>query len=130
MDERVKDLLERVRQTAEVVGEVAGTTARYAGKCAGNLVDLTKLNLQIFDLNSEVSELLKSAGQIVYQAHLGENTDDDALAAILSQLDVKNAQVMELKERVSTLKNVKPCPACGEPCGREDRFCKACGASL
>ena len=130
MDERVKDLLARVRQTAQAVGEAAGTTARYAGKCAGSIIDVTKLNLQIFDLNSEASELLKSAGQVVYQAHLGEDTDDAALAAILSELDVKNAQVMELKERVSTLKNVKPCPACGEACGREDRFCKACGASL
>ena len=130
MDERVKDLLERVRQTAEVMGEVAGTTARYAGKCAGNLVDVTKLNLQIFDLNSEVSELLKAAGQTVYQAHLGEETDDEALAVILDELDVKNAQVAELKERVAALRNAKTCPACGEPCGREDRFCKSCGAAL
>ena len=130
MDERVKDLLDRVRQTAETMGDVAGTTARYAGKCAGTLVDVTKLNLQIFDLNSEISTLLKEAGQAMYEAHLGEDTDDEVLAEILNELDVKNAQVLELKERVTALKCTKACPACGEPCSREDRFCKSCGASL
>ena len=35
MDERVRELLDRVRGTALTVSEAAGTTARYAAKCAG-----------------------------------------------------------------------------------------------
>ena len=130
MDDRVKDLIARVRQTAENVGEAAGATARYASRCAGNLVDVTKLNLQIFDLNGDANDLLQQAGQMVYNAHLGEETDDEVLEAILSELDVKNAQIEELKERVALLKNSRPCPGCGMLCGKEDRFCKSCGAQL
>lgn len=130
MDDRVRDLIARVRQTAENVGDAASTTARYATRCAGNLVDVTKLNLQIFDLNGDANELFQQAGQMVYSAHLGEETDDGVLEAILSELDVKNAQIQELKERVALLKNSRPCPACGTLCGKEDRFCKSCGAQL
>ena len=130
MDERVKDLLDRVRQTAETMGEVAGSTARCAGKYAGTLMDITKLNLQIFDLNAEASDLLKAIGQTVYDAHLGVETDEEALSSMLSQLDVNKAQVLELKERVSALKNTQTCPSCGAPCSREDRFCRSCGAAL
>ena len=130
MDDRVKDLIARVRQTAENVGEAAGTTARYASRCAGNLVDVTKLNLQIFDLNGDANDLFQQAGQMVYNAHLGEETDDEVLEAILSELDVKNAQIEELKEWVALLKNSRPCPGCGMLCGKEDRFCKSCGVQL
>ena len=58
MDERVRELLERVRETAVTVGEAAGTTARYAGKCAGQMVDVAKLTMRIFDLNGEINDLL------------------------------------------------------------------------
>ena len=47
MDERVRELLDRVRGTALTVSEAAGTTARYAAKCAGQTVDIAKLNMKI-----------------------------------------------------------------------------------
>ena len=37
MDNRVKELLEKVRSTAGAVGSMAGNTARQAGKYAGEL---------------------------------------------------------------------------------------------
>ena len=89
MDERVKELIYRVRQTAET-GARAGTTARWPG-CAGNLVDVTKLNLQIFDLRRR-QRPVPAGRKVVYTAHWAEDTDDEVLEAILSELDVKNAQ--------------------------------------
>lgn len=54
MDDRVKELLERVRGTALAVGEAAGVTARCAGKCAGQMLDTAKLNMKIFDLKGDI----------------------------------------------------------------------------
>ncbi|MCI8538701.1 MAG: zinc ribbon domain-containing protein [Oscillospiraceae bacterium] len=130
MDERVWDLIDRVRHTAGKVGGAAGNTARSATRRAGNLVDVTKLNLQIFDLNGEVSDLLQEAGRMLYGAHQGEMVDVEAMEAVLSDLDEKNGQIDELKERVVLLKNSRPCPSCGAPCGKEDHFCKDCGGKL
>ena len=59
MDERVRELLDRVRGTALTVSEAAGTTARYAAKCAGQTVDIAKLNMKIFDLKSDINNLLR-----------------------------------------------------------------------
>ena len=130
MDERVWDLIDRVRHTAGKVSGAAETTARSATRRAGNLVDVTKLNLQIFDLNGDVADLLQEAGRMVYGAYQGDAVDVDAMEAVLSELDEKNDQIDELKERVSFLKNSRPCPSCGAPCGKEDRFCKDCGGKL
>ena len=130
MDERVRELLERVRETAVTVGEAAGTTARYAGKCAGQMVDVAKLNMRIFDLNGEINDLLKSIGRMVYDTHRGAEPDAASLAPLLSQIDEKHEAITQLKQRIRLLKNVRSCPDCGCACGREDKFCKACGRPL
>ena len=130
MEDRVRQLLERVRDTAASVGEAAGTTARYAGKCAGLMVDVTKLNMKIFDLKSDISRLLGEVGQMVYDTHRGQAPDVSPMDDLLAQLDAKHAAIEELKERIPTLKNSRQCPGCGAACGREDKFCRSCGAQL
>ena len=110
MDERGRELLDRVRATAVTVGEAAEATARYAGKCAGQMVDVAKLNMKIFDLRTDINALLRQAGQAVYDAHRGTDTDDEALTQLLAQIDGKYAEIDELKERVSVLRAMRECP--------------------
>lgn len=130
MDERVKELLERVRGTAVTVGEVAGTTARYAGKCASQMVDVAKLNMKIFDLKADISELLRSIGGEVYHAHLGAESDQGGIDTMLRQLDEKHKAIDEVKDRIAVLKSARDCARCGAACGREDKYCKECGNAL
>jgi rRNA maturation endonuclease Nob1 len=130
VDDKVRDLFGRVRSAAQTVGAAAEGAARSAGRMAGNAVDLSKLNLQVRELNADVATLLRDAGQIIYDAHLGAETDDAMLAQILEQLDLKNAQIMELRVRMDAIKNQQRCPSCGAPCGNDDHFCKSCGAIL
>lgn len=130
MDERVKELLDRVRGTAVTMGEVAGSTARFAGKCAGQMVDVAKLNMKIFDLKADVNGLLRDVGQMVYDTHRGADADAGAVDALLRQIDERHAAIAELKERGAVLKNARECPGCGAACGREDKFCRDCGQAL
>ena len=127
MDDRVKELLDRVRGTALAVGEAAGVTARCAGKCAGQMLDTAKLNMKIFDLKTDINNLLREVGQTVYDSHLGRSADQSALEETLGQIDKKNRAIDELKDRIAALKHAKECPACGASCGRDDKFCKRCG---
>ena len=130
MDERVKELLDRVRGTALTVGEAAGATARCAGKYASQMVDVAKLNMKIFDLRTEISDLLRKIGDLVYATHLGADSDQSAVDAMLTALDEKHKAIDELKERINLLKSVKECPRCKTPCGKDDKFCKECGTQL
>ena len=129
MDERVRELLDRVRDTAVTVGEAAGTTARYAAKYAGQTVDIAKLNMKIFDLKTDINALLREIGQVVYNTHLGAEGALD-VDGLLAQIDGKHKAVDELKERVAALKSCKDCPDCGAACGRDDKFCKSCGRAF
>ena len=130
MDERVRELMDRVRDTATTLGEAAGSTARCAGRYAGQMVDVAKLNMRIFDLKTDINGLLRAIGQVVYDTHAGAEPDTAPLDGLLAQIDEKNAAIAELRERINLLRSSRTCPACGETCGRDDKFCKGCGAQL
>ncbi|MBQ8851683.1 MAG: zinc ribbon domain-containing protein, partial [Oscillibacter sp.] len=87
MDERVKELLDRIRDTAGVAADAAADTARVAGKKAGQMVDVAKLNVQLFDLNSELNDVLRQLGQVMYDTHKGEEATSENVPQLLSKAD-------------------------------------------
>ena len=130
MDEKVKALLDRVKGTASYAADAAADSARAAGKKAGQMVDVAKLNVQLFDLNGEYNDILRQLGQVMYDTHRGEAPENETVTGLLLQADEKAAKIAELKSRISDLKQAQTCPACGEPCGKNDKFCRSCGGKL
>ena len=130
MDDKVKELLDRVRDTAVGAADAANQTARAAGKKAGQMVDVAKLNVQLFDLNGELNEVLRQLGQVMYDSHRGREEDGEKITALLERADDLTGRITELKDRIAALRQSKTCPACGAACGKDDQFCRRCGGSL
>ena len=130
MDDKVKELLDRVRDTAVGAAEAANLTARAAGKKSGQMVDVAKLNVQLFDLNGELNEVLRQLGQVMYDTHRGREEDGEKITALLERADDLTGRITELKDRIAALRQSKTCPACGAACGKDDQFCRWCGGSL
>lgn len=130
MDDKVKELLDRIRNTAADAADAAAGTARVAGKRAGQMVDVAKLNVQLFDLSGEYNDVLRQLGEMMYQAHKGESQDDDQVTRLLAQADELAGKIAEVKERIAALRLSRTCPNCGAVCGKDDQFCRRCGGSL
>ena len=130
MEDKVRELLERIRDTASVAAESAVDTARVAGKRAGQMVDVAKLNLQLFDLNGEFNDTLRQLGQVMYNTHKGLEQADTGVVELLARADELAARSVELKNRIADLRQSKTCPACGASCGKDDQFCRRCGGAL
>lgn len=130
MDDKVKNLLERVKGTANYAADAAADSARAAGKKAGQMVDVAKLNVRLFDLNGEYNDLLRQLGQVMFDTHRGLTADPEQVTGLLVQADGKAERIAELKSRISDLKQAQTCPGCGEPCGKSDKFCRFCGSPL
>ena len=130
MDDKVKDLLDKIRGAADLAADAAADTARVAGRRAGQMVDVAKLNVQLFDLNGEFNDILRQLGQVMYDTHLGRAEDGDSVTALLEKADAAAARVAEVKGRIADLRQTQACPSCGAPCGKEDKFCRQCGAAL
>lgn len=130
MEDKVKDLLDRIRGTASVAADACADTARVAGRKAGQMVDVAKLNVQLFDLNGEFNDLLRQLGQVMYDTHQGRSPEGDPVTQLLAKADEAAEKIAEVKARIADLRQAQACPGCGAPCGREDQFCRRCGAKL
>ena len=130
MEDKVKALLERIRGTANYAADAAADSARAAGRKAGQMVDVAKLNVQLFDLNGEYNDILRQLGQVMVDTHRGQAPEGAMITSLLNQADEKNGKITELKGRIADLKQAQTCPSCGEPCGKNDKFCRSCGGKL
>ncbi len=130
MDDKVKELMDRIRGTASVAADACADTARVAGRKAGQMVDVAKLNVQLFDLNGEFNDILRQLGQVMYRTHQGQAPENDPLPELLSQADETAGKIADVKARIADLRQAQTCPGCGAPCGKDDLFCRRCGAKL
>ena len=130
MEDRVKDLMDRIRGTASAAADACADTARVAGRKAGQIVDVAKLNVQLFDLNGELNDVLRQLGQVMYDAHRGRAGGDESIPDLLARADELNEKIGGMNDRVSALRQSRTCGTCGAVCGREDKFCRSCGQPL
>ncbi len=120
MDPKIREMLYRVKTSAVDAGKVAG-------KFAGGVVEQAKINLSIFDLNSEIDVAYKEIGKLVFAVHNGEEISSEAIQSKIEEIDEKKQQVEILRKKLSGYKGAKSCPVCGRVVSEKDVFCATCG---
>ena len=123
MNSKTEDLISKVM-------EKAASAADYTAQKAGQVVESTKLNFRLYELNGTIGEYERRIGQIVYAAHRGETADQTELDELLAKLDAANADGKESRIRMAERKKMKLCPVCGKACAADDAFCAGCGADM
>lgn len=130
MDAKVQSFLDKIKVMADKTSQAAGRAADAAGKKATELASATRLNLQIFDLNTECEVLYKEIGRMVYDLHRGTEISNDEMDEKIAAVDAKQEKIAALREELAGMRSVVVCPHCGKACGREDSFCSGCGGAL
>lgn len=123
MEPKVTEFFEKAKVSAT-------HAADSASRKAGVMMKSTKLNLQIFDINTEIEILYKEIGKAVYHAHTGKEIDQQAIDVKLKLIDEKLEKIAAIREQLNIVKENVLCPNCGKACAREDVFCRNCGAHL
>lgn len=133
MNDKMKELFENVKSSVKSVACATGKAAQSASKKAGEFVENTKLNLKLFELNTDIETEYKEIGKLVYQTHLGEDISREELEEHLTAADKKNNEINEIKEKLGTDKSdidTVVCNSCGKTCSCECTFCPNCGNKL
>lgn len=130
MDHNVSMLLEKIKVVAEQTRTATVRAADRAGRKANEMAQATRLNLQIFDRNTECEVLYKEIGKVIYDIHQGAQTEEDAIEDKLLALDALHTELDALRTELASLKTVCACPHCGRQCSREDAYCAGCGKPL
>ncbi len=134
MDKKVNSFIEKAKVSASMfadrTGKAATRAAGAASKTATGVMETTKLNLQIFDLNAEIEVLYKELGRMVYDVHGGAQADQEEMKAKLTGIDERLARIEEIRAQLNEVKKETVCPNCGKECPRDAAFCSSCGAQL
>lgn len=130
MNEKIKRIWDKICASAGAAGEFASKTVDSAGKKATNVYNVSKINLKIFDLKTDIDILYKEIGRLIYAAHTNEETSTEELDARLLAIDEKNGQIEELRAQLESAKEAKKCRECGKINERDSAFCSGCGAQL
>lgn len=130
MNEKLNDLLESVRRGAVRAGDVVADAAYGAGKKAGVLLSVAKLNIRIMDQKAAVHVAMREVGEMLYATHTGNPTDSEVIQAKLEEIDALKAEIASLEEQVKQAKAANTCPACGAAKQDGDAFCRDCGGKL
>jgi hypothetical protein len=130
MNEKLASLLETVRRTAVQAGDTAADAVYSAGKVAGELLNVAKLNVRIMDRKAAVNAALKEIGEILYATHTGNPSDSEVLLAKLREIDVLKAEIADMQARIKREEERRVCRTCGSAAKEDAVFCGECGEKL
>ena len=130
MDEKLRDLQEKARQTCRRASAAAADAAYLASHQALRLMDSAKLRLQLAELEGQRDRELRRVGELVYATHTGDPTDSEQLLEQLRAVDGVNDQIAGVEAELVRRNGGQICQRCGGASGGDDRFCRHCGAKL
>ena len=101
MDMKMQAFLDKVKDMADKTGKVSRHAAGVAGKKANDLALATRINLQIFDLNTECEALYKEIGKLVYDLHRGAEVTNEEMDEKMAQVDAKQEKLAVLRDKLA-----------------------------
>lgn len=107
--------------------ETAKVVANAAGKKTEEVVETSKLRLQVLSINNELKQVYEKIGTMVYYAEKDHIDVQTAIADLIAEADQLQEQLGEAENRVAQLKKIKKCSNCGASCPADSHFCSRCG---
>ena len=108
----------------------ARDVADAAGKKTSELVDKTKIRMEISSLQKQLGATFEGLGRLVYDSEeSGEDISDLKQGAFEAIRDLQ-AQIEELQDKLHEYNHAVRCKTCGVMNDSDSLFCKKCGEKL
>ena len=108
----------------------AKSAAQTVSKMAGQFVDMSKLRINMSELNGEITKRYQELGRFIYEAKKAGSADEAELADQIAGIDDLYAQLSAVSAQYASMQNKVTCPACGKQMPTDSMFCSHCGAKL
>ncbi|MBR6789749.1 MAG: zinc ribbon domain-containing protein [Oscillospiraceae bacterium] len=113
--------------------EIVASAKSVLGKAeqkTDKVVELSKLKYQSIQLKGEVKALYEKLGQLVYEMAGEEDTDQEAIAAVIEEITEVKAALAVVEDKIIEKRDRRVCANCGAQNAKEAVFCMKCGALL
>lgn len=91
------------------------------------MAEVTRINIEISNYESNLKQLLNEIGQYVVDNGLLQ--DHEAIREKLAHIAEVQGKIEADKELVENMRKANVCPNCGNPLEPDVNFCPKCGAS-
>ena len=105
-------------------------TAESAGKKAGDMVELTKMKMQVSQYKTELAKAHEKLGAMVYNMMKEDEEDTSAISVCIDEIDYILDKIQEAEDKVKELRKVSCCQSCGGEVPVDAAFCPKCGAKI
>ncbi|WMJ22393.1 zinc-ribbon domain-containing protein [Paludicola sp. MB14-C6] len=101
-----------------------------ASKKTGELVEVSKLKMECVKVNNEIKKLYEKLGSCVYSMMKANYDNKDVVDGLVEEIDENLAKLSVLNQKLSDIKNVVICKACGAKNPEANYFCSKCGSRI
>jgi predicted RNA-binding Zn-ribbon protein involved in translation (DUF1610 family) len=112
----------------ENFGKRVSEAAQAAAKKSSELMEVTKINMNIAQEEDRIKKLYTSIGKKVYESYLKDPGMYVQFKEECTGIDSHNENIKKMKARILEAKNLRLCSGCGEEIGVEVVYCPKCGA--
>jgi predicted nucleic acid-binding Zn ribbon protein len=112
----------------ENFGKKVGEAAQAAAKKSGDLVETTKINVNINSEEDKIQKLYNQIGKLVYTKYASAGIADEESIEACEAIKVHEQNIKGLKDKLLEIKGTKQCTSCGNEMDKAQLFCSKCGA--
>ena len=111
------------------LGKKASEAYKVTADKTGKLAKEAKLRMKIADLKSQINEIYKEIGEIVYQKHTrdGEYDIEKEIEEKCTKIDVLSDEIESNLKQCLELKDKRQCPNCFAEIEKDVKSCPKCG---
>lgn len=108
----------------------AKSAAEAVGKKAGQIVDVSKLRINVAELNAEISKRYEALGEYVYESCRETLAEDAEAVGKMAEIDELVNQRSAVAKELTDKQNKVVCPTCGKQSPIAASYCSNCGTKL
>lgn len=112
----------------ENLGKRVGEAAQAAAKKSGELVETTKLSVNINSEEDKIQKLYTQIGKILHEKYTAGGAVPEETIESFEAIKIHEQNIKALRDKVVELKGMKLCVSCGAEIEKNQLFCSKCGA--
>lgn len=102
-------------------------TAKVAAKKSSEMVEVTKLNMNIGSEEDKISKAYAEMGKMVCESFEKGEEIPESFKELCEKVSGIKENISKMKQQILKLKNIKICPSCGTELECEVAYCSKCG---
>jgi peptidoglycan hydrolase CwlO-like protein len=118
----------KIKKSFSKYGKYLSKTADMALQKSGELISLSKINMEISSIQSSIEDLYTEIGERIYRRYEKGKFSDHDLEEYFRSIDKYKKEIKELKRQISRKKDKRTCNNCGAQVYYESKYCPACGS--